>query len=108
MELTVAEAPRSTCHQALASEFVWETEPSENFPSVFPSTALEAPAMEPQPLSVLLCVAGFPCARSDPEILIVVESVVFAAPDPPPETPTEFTCGDVACGTTFTFTAMAG
>ena len=32
-ELTVAEAPKSTCHQALGSAFVAVTEPSTKFPS---------------------------------------------------------------------------
>src|SRR5258707_556963 len=106
MELTAAEAPRSTCHQALASEFVWATEPSEKFPSVFPSTALVAPANEPQPVSVLLCIAVFPCARSDPAT--VVGSVVLAVADPPPDTLTEFTCGVAAFAATFTSTVIGG
>ena len=40
--------------------------------------------------------------------LMVVESVVEALADPPPETVTEFTCGDVAVADTFTVTVIAG
>ena len=40
--------------------------------------------------------------------MIVVESVAVAAVEPPPETLTEFTCGDAALVATFTVTVMAG
>jgi hypothetical protein len=40
--------------------------------------------------------------------LIVVESVAVALADPPPETVTEFTCGDVAVADTLTVTVIAG
>src|ERR1051326_8432222 len=39
MELTAAEAPRSTCHQALALKLVWLTDPWKKSPFVSPSTA---------------------------------------------------------------------
>jgi hypothetical protein len=42
------------------------------------------------------------CAR------IVVESVVFAPADPPPDTLTLFTCGVAAETKTFTVTVIAG
>jgi hypothetical protein len=41
-------------------------------------------------------------------VLIVVESVVVALADPPPETVTEFTCGDVAVVDTLTVTVITG
>src|ERR1700722_3603987 len=41
-------------------------------------------------------------------LVITVESVVLAAAEPPPETATAFTCGDVALAATFTVTAIAG
>jgi hypothetical protein len=37
-----------------------------------------------------------------------VESVAFAVAEPPPETLTLFTCGEVALATTFTVTVIAG
>ena len=37
---------------------------------------------------------------------MVVESVVLAVADPPPETDTEFTCGDAAFDATFTVTVI--
>ena len=40
--------------------------------------------------------------------VISVESVVPAPADPPPETETEFTCGDDALGATFTVTVIGG
>src|ERR1017187_557282 len=52
-ELTAAEAPRSTCHQALVSALVAVTEPSKKFPSGLPSTADAAPAVA-YPAMVLL------------------------------------------------------
>src|SRR5579871_6662074 len=61
-ELTVEEAPRSTCHQALGSALVAVTEPSKKFPSVLPSTAAPATAVG-YPGSVLLCVAVLDSAR---------------------------------------------
>jgi hypothetical protein len=39
---------------------------------------------------------------------MVVESVAVAVADPPPETVTEFTCGDVAIADTFTVAVIAG
>jgi hypothetical protein len=39
---------------------------------------------------------------------IVVESVAFALPDPPPDTLTAFTCGEVALVATFTVTVIGG
>jgi len=39
---------------------------------------------------------------------MIVESVLFAVADPPPETDAWFTCGDVAVPETFTVTVMAG
>jgi hypothetical protein len=41
-------------------------------------------------------------------VLIIVESVMLAVAEPPPETLTEFTCGDVAFPATLTVTAIAG
>jgi hypothetical protein len=38
----------------------------------------------------------------------VVASVVFAPAEPPPDTLTAFTCGDVAFAATFTVTRIAG
>src|ERR1039457_6102334 len=52
-ELMAADAPRSTCHQALRSWLVAVTEPSVKVPSVLPSTADAAPAVR-YPGSVLL------------------------------------------------------
>src|SRR6266496_5647080 len=40
--------------------------------------------------------------------VITVESVVFAVTDPPPDTSTEFTCGDVALPATLTVTVIDG
>jgi hypothetical protein len=40
--------------------------------------------------------------------MIVVESVALAVADPPPDTLTEFTWGDVALTATFTVTVIAG
>jgi hypothetical protein len=40
--------------------------------------------------------------------MIVVESLPFAVADPPPDTLTEFTCGEVAFAATLTVTAIAG
>jgi hypothetical protein len=40
--------------------------------------------------------------------MIGVESVVFPLPDPPPDTLTAFTCGEVAFPATFTVTVIAG
>src|ERR1017187_7535243 len=62
-ELTIAEAPKSTCHQALVSRFVAVTEPSEKFPPVRPSIAVAGFA-EGYPGSVLLWVADLFSARS--------------------------------------------
>src|ERR1022692_101633 len=62
MELTAAEAPKSTCHQGLVSRFVWVTEPSKKLPSVLPSTAPAAPVVA-YPASVLLWLAVLPSAR---------------------------------------------
>src|SRR5579863_1817497 len=62
IELTAAEAPRSTCHQGFGSRFVAVTEPSKKAPSVFPSTAEFATAVG-YPGSVLLCDATLPCDR---------------------------------------------
>lgn len=39
---------------------------------------------------------------------MLVESVAFALPDPPPDTLTAFTCGEVALVATFTVTVIAG
>src|ERR1017187_2888186 len=71
-ELTVAEAPKSTCHQAFRSRFVAVTDPSGKIPSVLPSTADAATAVA-IPGKVLLSVAIFRIAR--------LESVV-ALPNP--------------------------
>jgi hypothetical protein len=38
----------------------------------------------------------------------IVESVLFAAADPPPDTLIEFTSGDAAFAATFTVTVIAG
>src|ERR1700722_1478250 len=43
-----------------------------------------------------------------PVTVINVESVALAATDPPPETATAFTCGELALAATFTVTAMVG
>ena len=40
--------------------------------------------------------------------MMVVESVALAVADPPPDTPTLFTCGEVALAATFTVTVIAG
>ena len=40
--------------------------------------------------------------------MMVVESVVLAVADPPPDTETEFTYGEVAFATTFTVTVIDG
>ena len=40
--------------------------------------------------------------------IIVVESVALAVADPPPDTLTWFTWGEVALAATFTVTVMAG
>jgi hypothetical protein len=40
--------------------------------------------------------------------LMTVESVALALADPPPDTVTWFTCGEVAAAFTFTVTAIAG
>src|ERR1017187_1011791 len=64
-ELTTAEAPRSTCHQAFRSALVAVTEPSKKLPSRLPSTADDAPAVA-YPAMVLLCVAVLPNARLEP------------------------------------------
>ena len=40
--------------------------------------------------------------------VIVVESMPFAVADPPPDTLTEFTCGELALAPTFTVTVIAG
>jgi hypothetical protein len=62
-ELMLAEAPKSTSHQAgLGSRSVVLTEPSKNAPSALPSTA-DAAIAEGYPLSVLLWVASLPSAR---------------------------------------------
>src|SRR5436305_157526 len=61
-ELTAADAPRSTCHQALGSALVAVTEPLKKAPSVLPSTA-EPAAAEGVPGTVLLCAAVLPSAR---------------------------------------------
>src|ERR1039457_1593992 len=60
-ELTAAEAPKSTCHQALVSALVAVTEPSGKLPSVLPSTADAALALA-FPGNVLLWLASLPCA----------------------------------------------
>jgi len=39
---------------------------------------------------------------------MMVESLEVALGDPPPETVTWFTCGEVAFASTFTVTVMAG
>src|SRR5579884_1065294 len=88
MELIEPEAPRSTCHHGYASRFVWLTDPSKKFPSVLPSTALDATVFGPKPPSVLLCVAIFPAARLVSIVVIAVESLQLALADPPPETVT--------------------
>jgi hypothetical protein len=53
---------------------------------------------------------AFPARSTDPirEPVILVESVVLADEDPPPDTVTEFTCGDVAFDFTFTVTVIDG
>src|ERR1039457_3442975 len=61
MELTAAEAPRSTCHQGVGSRLVAVTEPSGKLPSVLRSTATAAPSVE-YPGSVLLWLADLPSA----------------------------------------------
>jgi hypothetical protein len=40
--------------------------------------------------------------------VIVVESLPLDAADPPPDTLTEFTCGEVALAATVTVTPIAG
>jgi hypothetical protein len=39
---------------------------------------------------------------------MIVESLAFAAADPPPDTLTWFTCGEVALAPTLTVTVIAG
>ena len=48
IELMMADEPKSTCHQALVSAFVWVTEPSKKLPSVLPSTAAPGPGVARQ------------------------------------------------------------
>ena len=48
----------------------------------------------------------FVMLKTGDNVLIVVESVALADVDPLPDTPTEFTCGDVAVPDTFTNTVI--
>ena len=58
---------------------------------------------------MLLCEAAWPNARLGSEqAVMIVESVVLAPTEPPPETLTAFTCGEAALVATFTVTVMAG
>jgi hypothetical protein len=41
-------------------------------------------------------------------VVMVVESLAFAVDEPPPETLTWFTCGELAFDATFTVTVIAG
>jgi hypothetical protein len=43
-----------------------------------------------------------------PKAWIMVLSVALAVAEPPPDTLTEFTCGELALAATFTVTAIAG
>ena len=47
-------------------------------------------------------------ARAVTEELTAVESEAVALAEPPPDTLTEFTCGEAALAATFTVTAMGG
>ena len=82
MELTVDEAPRSTCHHALASTLVCVTEPSAKMPSLFPSIALEAAVVGPYIEAVLLCVATFPSARLFVTVSLKVVGWTIVGPVP--------------------------
>ena len=53
-------------------------------------------------------VCALPMLNTGGLAMIVVESVVFAPTDPPPLTPTLFTCGVEAFDATFTVTVIAG
>src|ERR1022692_1867499 len=78
--VTAAEPPKSTCHQALASAFVWVTEPSKKLPSVLPSTAPAAPVVA-YPASVLLWVAVLPSATLElPTARLFSENDAESAP----------------------------
>jgi hypothetical protein len=48
------------------------------------------------------------CVAAVDALAMTVESVAFAGDEPPPVTPTMFTCGDVASAATFTVTAITG
>ncbi len=49
-----------------------------------------------------------PVTMATESALIVVESLAFADAEPPPETVTLLTCGELALFPTFTVTVMAG
>ena len=79
---TVEELPRSTCHQALDSRLVVESEALPHVPSVLPSTARAAIA----PGYVLLCEAVLPRAMFEPALsklrTPVTTCVAFVHPPP--------------------------
>jgi len=71
--------------------------------------ALPAPlSVMVMPLSPLPDSATCPVTPYVTVTVTVVESVAFAAAEPPPNTLTAFTCGDVALAATFTVTVIAG
>jgi hypothetical protein len=62
------------------------------------------PVTIPVPVPAVTTVNG--CVP--PPLSMTVESEAFAGAEPPPVTPTMFTCGDVASAATFTLTVIAG
>ena len=86
-----------------------------------PSVTVTVPLVGPAPAwfdTVTVYVAfAWPCVKLPLCVLpmlstglrmIVVESVVLAPAEPPPDTLTEFTSGDVALEATFTVTVIVG
>jgi len=86
------------------------------------SVTVTVPLVGPAPASLLTvtkyvapvcpCVKLPVCALVTPNTdgfaMIVVESAALAVAEPPPDTLTEFTCGEVALVATFTVTVIAG
>jgi len=85
--------------------------------SVTVTVPLVGPAFAPFETVTVYVAPCCPCVKfpvcvfvmlSNGTRMIVVESVAVALADPPPDTVTEFTCGDVALAATFTVTVIAG
>jgi hypothetical protein len=84
------------------------------------SVTVTVPVVDPAPAwfeTVTVYVPLCPCVKlpvcvelmpSTGSRMVAVESVPVALPDPPPDTVTEFTCGDAAFAATFTVTASDG